>query len=558
MNIEEYFSFMNFRALILLSFLFIIQSLRAQDCSSCRQWLQKEDSCAAWIVNDLSTQTYLDRYIRCLYDCGDPAAREKAIRLVNYKAVSFSQDGKLGWGIDKFQKRICVIDTAARLIRILDEDWDWPGVFTENIAVLHGSKRQGLLYSNGKLVDNLPYARISSYSEGLAAVGNIRKSGYINREGKLVIPDRYMSAYPFRNGVAVAESASGSGLINKKGEWVLKPVYSGLFQDRNGALLHVKNGGYRMINEKGRSIGDTTWNTIMPGWYSNYKVLKGQQWGLVSPAGETLLEPIWQAVEQVSDSVCWVMKEGKWYIRPLYGDTSMGKIGYESIVFNNLSRYQLVHHKGKYGIIDVLSGELTVPLDYSYIETCTGQSMLQAKKEGMTGFINLKNEPVIPFEFSEVYERDALTVQMRHKNKFTVYGTDGHKIFSWDSYCGEFCNGVARFFEGFPYKYGYFNLDGKVIVPPVYDDVQNYHTGLAWVRKNGLFGYVDLTGKLVIPMIYSAASEFSEGQATVLLNGDKVVINTQGKVIRKAGSVPYNQDQKSAEGPEPPLRIKGN
>lgn len=539
-------------------FLFL-QTTDAQDCSSCKQWLQKEDSCANWIIYDLSTQTYLDRYIRCLYDCGDSAAREKAIRLVNYKAVSFSQDGKLGWGFDKMTTRICVIDSAARLIRMLDENWSFPGVFKENIAVLNGSKKQGLLYSNGKLIDNLPFTNISSFSEGLAAVGNIRKAGYINREGKLVIPDRYISTSPFIKGKAVAESSSGAGLINKKGEWVLKPVYTGLFQDRYGALLHVKNGGLRLMNEKGVAITDTTWTTVLPGLFRNYKVAKGQWWGLASPSGVLLVEPVYQEVQQVSDSICWVMKERKWYMRSLSGDTSLSKTGYDGIFLNNLSRFQVVIQEGKYGIINVLTGELTVPLEYSYIEICTGQSILLARKDNKVGYITIHNEVVIPFDTHSLQHSDALSVQMVKGRISSLYDGNGKLLreFPRSTSLYEFYNGRARFFDGITYKFGFIDYEGREIVKPIYDDADDLHSGLASVKKGGLYGYIDLSGKLVIPLIYSSAGEFKNGQATVILNGQQCVIDMKGKIIKKTGTIQPDQDQKSAEGTEPPLRING-
>jgi hypothetical protein len=56
--------------------------------------------------------------------------------------------------------------------------------------------------------------------------------------------------------------------------------------------------------------------------------------------------------------------------------------------------------------------------------------------------------------------------------------------------------------ENFQNKEGKWGvrLNGKIIVPPTYDFINDYSDGLAQVQKKGKWGFMDKTGKIVIPL----------------------------------------------------------
>jgi hypothetical protein len=57
------------------------------------------------------------------------------------------------------------------------------------------------------------------------------------------------------------------------------------------------------------------------------------------------------------------------------------------------------------------------------------------------------------------------------------------------------------------------------------------------ITLNGLYGYVDVTGKLVIPPVYFAAEPFFEGLAYVVRDDRKGIhsgyINKSGEVLSR-------------------------
>ncbi|MGQ2852304.1 WG repeat-containing protein, partial [Leptospira interrogans] len=82
------------------------------------------------------------------------------------------------------------------------------------------------------------------------------------------------------------------------------------------------------------------------------------------------------------------------------------------------------------------------------------------------------------------------------------------------SYAGTFHDQVAivakRKKVGEDSKYGVIDTAGKFVIPPIYDHIEEFHSGAAIVYNDSkdrykpkMHGLVDRTGKFLIPLIYS-------------------------------------------------------
>jgi len=80
-------------------------------------------------------------------------------------------------------------------------------------------------------------------------------------------------------------------------------------------------------------------------------------------------------------------------------------------------------------------------------------------------------------------------------------------------------------------KFGFKDIKGKVVIPPLYDDAFNFKEGLACVEKGGLYGYIDRKNNLVIPCIYDLGMSFSEGFACVTMKDKSGYIDKQGNLV---------------------------
>ena len=69
-----------------------------------------------------------------------------------------------------------------------------------------------------------------------------------------------------------------------------------------------------------------------------------------------------------------------------------------------------------------------------------------------------------------------------------------------------------------PTKYGYeiYNIDTFEYMLLPYDEVRNFHDGLAAVKHKSLWGFINQDGILIIDCIYSEVHDFSEGYAVVI------------------------------------------
>jgi len=85
-------------------------------------------------------------------------------------------------------------------------------------------------------------------------------------------------------------------------------------------------------------------------------------------------------------------------------------------------------------------------------------------------------------------------------------------------------------------KYGYFDLEGKIVINPQFEFATVFREGLALVRttgEKGKWGYIDKDGKFVINATYKNATVFQEGLAWV------VIENSAPSAIDKNGEIKF-------------------
>lgn len=89
-------------------------------------------------------------------------------------------------------------------------------------------------------------------------------------------------------------------------------------------------------------------------------------------------------------------------------------------------------------------------------------------------------------------------------------------------------------------KYGLIKNNGKVIVSPVFDDVEFPRGGMIKTKRDGKWGYIDMEGNTVIPFQYDGTWYFHEGYAAVQKAGKWGFIDRQGRI-----AVPLEYDNAS-------------
>ena len=80
-------------------------------------------------------------------------------------------------------------------------------------------------------------------------------------------------------------------------------------------------------------------------------------------------------------------------------------------------------------------------------------------------------------------------------------------------------------------KWGFIDKTGNIVIPCIYNKVDDFHDGLAKVRKNGKWGFIDRTGNEIIPCVYDNCSDFKEGLAQIEKEGEYGFIDKAGNVV---------------------------
>lgn len=84
-------------------------------------------------------------------------------------------------------------------------------------------------------------------------------------------------------------------------------------------------------------------------------------------------------------------------------------------------------------------------------------------------------------------------------------------------------------------KYGYFDLEGKIVINPQFGYATAFREDVALVRTTGdapKWGFIDQEGKYIINATYTNATIFSEGIAWVTTeNSAPIAINTKGETL---------------------------
>lgn len=102
-------------------------------------------------------------------------------------------------------------------------------------------------------------------------------------------------------------------------------------------------------------------------------------------------------------------------------------------------------------------------------------------------------------------------------------------------------------------KYGYFDLEGKIVINPQFQYASAFRNGIALVKTTGdegKWGYIDKDGKFVINATYKDATVFQEGIAWVVSeNSAPTAIDPKGEIkftLKEAENVRLFSDELAA------------
>lgn len=84
------------------------------------------------------------------------------------------------------------------------------------------------------------------------------------------------------------------------------------------------------------------------------------------------------------------------------------------------------------------------------------------------------------------------------------------------------------------HRWGFLDNRGQLIIKPVFEQVGDFHYGLAAAKLKGKWGYIDASGKWAIQPTFDKAGSFTEVElAVVSIDGKTQIINRKGQTVGK-------------------------
>lgn len=251
------------------------------------------------------------------------------------------------------------------------------------------------------------------------------------------------------------------------------------------------------------------WSNVMSQTYVFQVTEKGSKgWGYADLDGKVIIEPRFKISYEFSNEGCaLVLDKRKFFIVNLKGEivnTKVEKVkpyvdAWTGVVNGFSDGYLVVQENKKWGCLST-DGEIAVPLKYDRIMDF---------KDGYSLAILDKKIFIVDKRGTEVLVDVPGIVAVKH-----------------------FSEGLGMIKDEGG-KWGFIDVNGKVVVKPQFEGVGYFNAGLAWARTSGgKIGYINKKGEWVVKPQFETVRDFDmdSGLAMVKVNGKWGYVDKQDNV----------------------------
>lgn len=313
-------------------------------------------------------------------------------------------------------------------------------------------------------------------------IEGVYRYGLIDSVGKEILPMQYdfISNYDIKNNIFIVNRHKKYGVVDGNNKIIIPFNYN---------FLTVIDGFYLAEIDQGKAGIITIQDTVLPfsfekGEYNGNK-LKGRKPFYTNG----IFTLAFEGDDIEIDTSKKILNEVNQYLKS-YKTRQEFNFRYNEFEKNNLK-----------GFYNTETKEITVPAEYYHFDLTNDKVLFKggigAEKNGKWGMVNIETGKImIPFEYNvpylndAIHTKDAFSTKFIIKQKKTIADTTVYLILKKKG------------------LYGVVDLSGKVLLPFIYDDIDNYYSDcrnkhLVIVKKDGLYGLIDDTSlKEILPCIY--------------------------------------------------------
>jgi len=435
------------------------------------------------------------------------------------------------------------VDTSGK--RLTDSLLDAADPFTGTWAKIEWRKQKCFFYKDGRVLLNVAEVFEDFAPSGLALVRTSAGYGFMDSSFQFAIAPQFSNARGFHSGAAPVKTNSNWGLIDRKGHFLTEPKFK-LMGSLNEGLFFYQVGNRRgLMDSTGRAITDTLFDEIGQFTESAAKVRVENKFGAIDSKGRWLVPPQFDEITfRVKDfiSVKSGRKQGLYSKRGvLIADTL-----YDDIVFEPKQNvFRLVLSKKKIGLMRANGRKILEPI-YDNISSFI-YGLAQVVLNGKCGVLDSTGKWVVPVQYDDITFNSKEWINFKIGEGQGLMNPTGQIVIApLYSYFTFTANGSIVALTNQEH-YGLFSSTGKMLLDTLYDFIDNFSNGVAWVRQRDLWGLIDSNASWIVTPQFDQTSLFENGLAWFRKDhGSYGVIDRSGKVILQPQK--YFEDLKDAYG----------
>lgn len=322
--------------------------------------------------------------------------------------------------------------------------------------------------------------------------------GYADSSANLVIEPKYTAAEYFINNYAIVESNGKFGIITKSSQLIVDTVYDEVDYFEGGISIVKRGEKFGAVNTLGNLVLSPVYEDLINGKGNSVIYKEKELYGIYDKNGKRVVEPTYESLSSSNNGLLIAIDDGK------------------SGAINE-------------------NGAILIPFEYDWIEPFY-RTITRAKKDGLFGIIDKNGAVVLPFNYTSIKQLADSSYLLVKENKCGFADSNGQLVISEiydysNSYKADegFVNECIKVEKD--RQRGLINKTGKVVVPFKFDDVGNISEEKIALNKRGKWGYANLQLKMIIKPQFESASDFKNGFAIVKKNGKYAVIDADGIVL---------------------------
>ena len=276
-------------------------------------------------------------------------------------------------------------------------------------------------------------------------------------------------------------------------------------------------------------------------WRNHGFVKKDTKWAVISSGLKTVTDFTFEEISHFDKEGRALAKQHSAWIQIDTNGSVVRAIPFDEVFsFNEVETYKKAGSNKKYGFVDK-NYNIVIPFDYEDVGIAVKnrEDIFPVKQAGRWGYVNSKNQVVVPFRYAYVSPVHNGFGWIRDHN-FNISGlvdAGGTVLFDDSRYSDiEYAQERTLMYtvkgavSGKQLK-GYLDSASfKVIIQAQFDTCGSFHHGLAMVKKNGFAAVIDRSGKVILPYKYENIDRWGN-YYVVRLHGKSGMIDNTGKII---------------------------